>query len=109
MEAAEAHSQWDGQNRERKLSEVANGKSESLSYLSSAFKLKVARCLLLFCANSRFACSYKFCISPKNLFWVQDCRVQALRQIGGLALSLELTPHLSINILLYLLRNQHPL
>jgi hypothetical protein len=43
MEAAAAHSQWDGQKGERKLSEVANRRRESLSYLSSAFELKVAR------------------------------------------------------------------
>jgi hypothetical protein len=41
MEAVAAHSQWDGQKGERKLSEVANGRRESLSNLSSAFKLKV--------------------------------------------------------------------
>ena len=43
MEAVAAHSQWDGQKGERKLSEVANGRRESLSYFSSIFKLKVAR------------------------------------------------------------------
>jgi hypothetical protein len=51
MEAVAAHSQWDGQNRERKLSEVANGRRESLSYLSSAFELKVARAHLCFARN----------------------------------------------------------
>jgi hypothetical protein len=50
MEAAAAHGQWYGQKRERKLSEVANGKRESLSYLSSAFKLKVARQRLFYFA-----------------------------------------------------------
>ena len=102
MEAAAAHGQWYGQKRERKLSEVANGRRESLSYLSSAFELKVARRLLVFCANYRYACSYKFCISPKNLFWVQDLIVQVLicSQISLSALSLDLTPALSMNILL---------
>jgi hypothetical protein len=71
MEAVAAHSQWDGQKGERKLREAANGKRKSLSYLSSAFELKVARRLLVFCANSRYACSYKFCMSLKNLFWFQ--------------------------------------
>jgi hypothetical protein len=51
MEAVAAHSQWDGQKGERKLSEVANGRREFLSYFSSAIKLKVACAYLCFARN----------------------------------------------------------